>query len=505
MLQLKHAATTALLFILVAADVQYDARYEFFPHCQSIPTAPRDLAIQLGLGVDGIKDCLKRCADYYNSSVSPVSSWSSCQSFAYTHSNGSCVAWLDQGSSSSDWRQADWTNSSEVTSAKLMPTSSCQTTSDCSLNGECSGACMCAPGWGGPNCETVQFSPATREGNGYHELDDGANTSSWGGSVLQDDDGVYHMWASEMVNHCGLDSWRSNSRVVHATSSTPEGPFSRHDVVFGVFAHEPTVAMAPSGEFVMFYTGSLVPYPRQLCNCSDGSTQDGECAPIDDPNLHDPTLMAYSLSAWGPWSAPQVVLDPTPSLDLNLAAVVFEDGSLVGMARTWSTSSGGDPEGSTIHLVRATSWRNTSTYAQALDPLFPPELVDKNGLEDPFVYRDAQGFCHAIFHGMLETNDQRLCGAHAHALDCADPVTWVLSGTAFGNTVDFISDDSAVTRTTFRRRERPSFILGSDGAPTHLVSGVVYSDETTGGDDACFTAIQPLQKPVTLHRPLSSR
>jgi hypothetical protein len=185
-------------------------------------------------------------------------------------------------------------------------------------------------------------------------------------------------------------------------------------------------------------------------------------------------------------------LDPSPPLDLNLAAVVLEDGSLVGMARTWSTSSGGDPEGSTIHIVSATSWWNISTYTQSLDPLFSPDLVNKNGLEDPFLYRDEQGRCHAIFHGMLENNDQRICGAHSHSANCADPTSWILSGTAFGNSIDFISSNNEIARFTFRRRERPSFIV-SNGRPTHIVSGVVYSDETTGGDDACFTSVQPIQ------------
>ena len=36
--------------------------------------------------------------------------------------------------------------------------------------------------------------------------------SSWGGSVLRGDDGTYHMWAAEMVNHCGIVVWIGRKR-----------------------------------------------------------------------------------------------------------------------------------------------------------------------------------------------------------------------------------------------------------------------------------------------------
>jgi len=71
--------------------------------------------------------------------------------------------------------------------------------------------------------------------------------------------------------------------------------------------------------------------------------------------------------------------------------------SLVGLVRTWGDS----PEGSTIHLVTATDWRDPASYKQSDNLLFPPELVNKNGLEDPHMYLDASGRCHAVFHGAI--------------------------------------------------------------------------------------------------------
>ena len=50
-------------------------------------------------------------------------------------------------------------------------------------------------------------------------------TSSWGGSVLQSDDGHWWMWSAEMVDHCGIDSWTRNSRIVLASTASLAEPF----------------------------------------------------------------------------------------------------------------------------------------------------------------------------------------------------------------------------------------------------------------------------------------
>jgi hypothetical protein len=97
----------------------------------------------------------------------------------------------------------------------------CRSNDDCSLNGKCSsGKCNCRPAWKGARCETLSLLPATK-GAGYRGMDDGHNTSSWGGAVLPGPDGKYHMWAAEMTEHCGIGAWAQNSRIIRATSDTP--------------------------------------------------------------------------------------------------------------------------------------------------------------------------------------------------------------------------------------------------------------------------------------------
>ena len=56
---------------------------------------------------------------------------------------------------------------------------------------------------------------------------------------------------------CGTITWWCVPAVVHAVADQPSTApyrFTRKEVVAPVFAHEPTVSRAPTGEWVMFYT-----------------------------------------------------------------------------------------------------------------------------------------------------------------------------------------------------------------------------------------------------------
>lgn len=89
----------------------------------------------------------------------------------------------------------------------------CSTDLDCSLNGVClSGACSCDPAWTGTCCTSLNLLPAPVASSYRH-----ANTSTWGGNIVQTKDGLYHMWVAEMypagvngdpgAGSCGLTTW----------------------------------------------------------------------------------------------------------------------------------------------------------------------------------------------------------------------------------------------------------------------------------------------------------
>ena len=118
----------------------------------------------------------------------------------------------------------------------------CRSDFDCSFNGRCdaeSGGCRCAAAWTGAYCETLAVQPGPRA-LGYQGRNVGGRLSSWGGAPLRADDGQYHLIASEMIGHAGLQPWGCNSHVIHATSPDPlTQPFVKRRVLWGVFSHEP--------------------------------------------------------------------------------------------------------------------------------------------------------------------------------------------------------------------------------------------------------------------------
>jgi hypothetical protein len=160
----------------------------------------------------------------------------------------------------------------------------------CSFAGVCViGRCVCDVGWKGVWCEQLDLLPATRDPGshstpwiapgslGYNRLSDAGNwTSSWGGAVVRDDSGQYHMWVNELTNSCGMYYWMSNSVVRHATFPDPlTSAFTPREIVWPVWSTEPDVVRAPTGEFVAFFT-SKIPTPSTLgapcTNCSRGNS-----------------------------------------------------------------------------------------------------------------------------------------------------------------------------------------------------------------------------------------
>lgn len=229
------------------------------------------------------------------------------------------------------------------------------------------------------------------------------------------------MWASEMANHCGINTWKVNSFIVHATASATDGKFAFQRVndsitrsMFPVFSHEPTVVRGPSGEWVLYW--STYPNGHTLgppcTNCTDGYTPPGCGSPHGGS---PPTFMSWSLSPEGPWSTPVAVL--AAPWDTNLAGVILTNGSFLGVARR---------SGMPVYLVTATNWKNVSSYQyHDTQPLF--NLPPKISIEDGNVYLDSKGRFHAIFHAGLN-------GIHTFS---ADGVEWVYGGVAWDNVVNF--------------------------------------------------------------------
>jgi hypothetical protein len=338
-----------------------------------------------------VEACESACVAYENPDASLVSGWTRCQSFTLV--NGTCFGRVD-----STWEPRP--DASATSGRVTWPPRPCTSVRDCSHNGVCdSSMCQCHPGWRDDRCSRLDILPADRS-SGLRAVDDGANTSTWGGAVTQADDGSYHMLASEMMEHCGIGSWTSNSHVVHAVSSTPGGTYTRlppsEREVFPVFSHEPNWARAPSGEYVVVFTAND-PSNHSMkpgCHCTNGSTV-AECGRM--PWGAGPTWLSWSPPSKhggrpeGPWSTPMRLFESEQHMidaDTNLAIVILPNSSVVGLGRT------GYPAGIAIHLVTAAHWKDPSSYTGRWNvSLFDLVTVPNAGLEGAY---SCTARCHAV-------------------------------------------------------------------------------------------------------------
>lgn len=201
-------------------------------------------------------DCLDACAKW---EAQPGAKCRALDWYAPTvgdpHSQG-CYARIDGVTS-------EFTSQPGVTSAMLdYP---CVRDEDCSLNGLCgmsSGACKCDPQWGGADCGELRLLPAPR----------GAGLQSpilnyWGGNPFYSH-GSYHVFAVEMVNGCQIGDFLTNSQVVHATSTTPLGPYAVNSTWLKAFAHTPRAWPGPNNSLLITYVGRQFVPPAGQRNCA---------------------------------------------------------------------------------------------------------------------------------------------------------------------------------------------------------------------------------------------
>jgi hypothetical protein len=339
---------------------------------------------------------------------------------------------------------------------------SCKDAADCGYLGECgsAGACVCEHPWTGPECNRLALADAAP---GLHETD----TSTWGGSVLHGDDGRLYMYSAEMVAHCGIQSWTRNSRVIVASADNAGAPFRFERELFGVFSHEPAAARAPTGEYVVYFTtttlgcgtyGACV--PAKICSGMGNGSTCNPGGPVCWTNCtgtagtpevcHDarteaspltrfPTYMSYAMHPLGPFSTPVMVYNgsdgggalrgypfPPATGDTNMAGVILNDGSLVGMWRGDRKSFDVKPNVIQFeYSMRAKNWKDPSTYewghAVAANNIFPsivpPGETRTCGIEDPTLWLDSKGIVHAVVHNFR-------AGGHAASADRGKTWRW---------------------------------------------------------------------------------
>ena len=316
----------------------------------------------------------------------------------------------------------------------------CTSDLDCSLAGIClpeTKACLCDPWADGPDCSYLKFQPVDISRLGYMN----EHHSSWGGSVVYSSkDGMYHMYVSEILckanpdsrKRCGLSAWETHSRVTVAKSANVAGPYTRNgtdkEIVLRPEHHNPSIHVSPTGEWHLFtISGSSGPIERMISD-DEGKT------------WSEPTIIS-------PRQNPGPLLKPDGSTYLYYRAD--------GMDLPSPTCS---DEGIAMQIC---------PVAESCHPPNDTPLFGHTG-EDPSVFIDHRGNYHMLFNALpYKCVPKFQQGGHAWS---KDGIHWNTSPRvgAFGTTIQFTDGTSIKCE----RRERPQMILGVDGKPVALVTGL---------------------------------
>jgi hypothetical protein len=146
------------------------------------------------------------------------------------------------------------------------------------------------------------------------------NVTSWGATLVRDHDSsnqknaLYHLFVTEEQDGCGMTSWKSNSAIVHAVSSTPgAGAFRRLGTVIE-FGTNPSVHWDDKSKLwrmLILPTGEPASRSKHRCGsgASPGAGRGGKAwKDAGSSGLGNGTNQLYS----------------TPSLSLNWTATKAE-------------------------------------------------------------------------------------------------------------------------------------------------------------------------------------
>ena len=403
---------------------------------------------------------------------------------------------------------------------------------DCMLSGRCDNAkCVCFPGWSGAHCGALDLEPALLR-SGLRS----PNASSWGGTVVRHGNGGgFHLVASRFVQHCGLTSWKSNSEIIMATSTSPLGPYAsaradgRDDVVRAPFAHNPTVFTVPPdvgkpGGLALFQIGcgnstqpprndcvngsspGVVPQPPTATSAADLATVaptqrtadcntphwSGVAGPVPSAGAGAvawpaPTSLLISqrpgVNASAVWHSggaapfaftnPSVTVAPPPSGGVLLAYSI-------GMAPGFAPLPGGGGNNTHKHIgvAAGASWRGPFYDLTPYAPIFrAPAFVSS---EDPSIFLDPEGSVHLLAHtNYVNPGAGGWSHVAAHAFS-RDGVVWEVAPVPpYTRAIEWETGTTTVVFT----RERPQVYMDATGWPAALVNGVEPGNATMPFDE----------------------
>ena len=250
----------------------------------------------------------------------------------------------------------------------------------------------------GPSCGLLGVRPTLRP-EGPQIYGWSPNVSSWGGSIVAEDEdseaGLHHLFVAEMAEG-GLVGWARESQCVHAISRTGRaGPYHKADVAVGKWCHGPVLVPEPhTGEYLLFHVGSG-PGQKDLAASPSSSSSSS-------------SFMHHAKNLSGPWTPAPAGAAPPGGCNMPNAAF-HPNGTLFAIC------------GNGHSLTSTPDWRAAGSWARPATLDTPPRW------EDPSLWFDHRGHWHIIYHVYaLEPyarHDERYSG-HAYS---RDGIEWTFS------------------------------------------------------------------------------
>ncbi|MBP1841238.1 glycoside hydrolase family protein [Formosa algae] len=320
----------------------------------------------------------------------------------------------------------------------------------------------------------------------------------WGSSVIKGDNGMYHMYASRWPKYLPFHpGWMIASEIVHATSTTPEGPYQFQDVALGArgaqfwdgrSTHNPKVVKYQD-TYILYYMGSTHPFEEVTTqNVNQFDLKSKWCIA---GRWGKRIGMATSKNPNGPWTRlDKPILDVKPNsfysfLTSNPSPLIKEDGSVVLLFKGRNYKADGISN-SDMSIGVATAPTYDGPYTVMGDqPLFSVDHLGE--IEDPHIWSDAEGY-------HLVAKDQRGTitgyagdGLLAHS---NDGLHWEVDKNpkAYTKTVQW---DNGKTITQ-GQLERP-FVFVENGKPTHIFFATMDGPGGFGNGTKTWNMVIPLQ------------
>lgn len=307
--------------------------------------------------------------------------------------------------------------------------------------------------------------PAPKDG-GFHM----AGHYVWCASVIEGEDGMFHMFASCWPEELGFGcNWLFNCKIAHAVSDKPEGPYEFSDYVFerrgrnyfdGMNQHNPSIKYW-NGKYYLYYFGST--YAREIPKHADDISEldfleTWNCKRIG---------VAVADSPYGPWVRPeQPLLEPRDcshwdcTITTNPSCAILPDGT------TYMIYKSRSHVGAPLQLGVAKSDKPDGPFERLTEePIFDFDNKDWH-VEDPFIWYDE-----GVFHLLMKDDFKNNCGGitgelgagvYAQSRDC---IHWEIAHQpkAYSRTVQWNDGTSSVPCNL----ERPNLLM-KGSKPTHL-------------------------------------